>query len=75
MKFNTTDCYKHTNCMDAFFFVNCVLKEEDGKADLLGHWLTQGIDHYWLVSEQETIHVNETNYEKWKEYEPKGVFV
>ena len=75
MKFDENDCWKHENCIDAFFFVNYIIKDEEGKANLKGHWLTQGIEHYWLVSEQREIHVNAENYEKWQVYHPEGAFV
>lgn len=74
MKFDLEDCWKHKNCMDVFFFVNCAYQDDGKTARLVGHWMTQGVDHHWMVSDQESFLVNENEYDNWERYTPKGMF-
>lgn len=73
MNFDAAEYYKHSNCMDAFIYVQSVIQDTGHDAVLVVAWLTQGTESYWLTPQfSDTIHVSESEYNKWKPYEPAG---
>lgn len=75
MKFDSDDCWKHENCLDVFFFVHSSYQDDGKTAHLVGHWLTQGIESHWMVSDTEKIFINEEEYPRWHKYNPIGMFI
>lgn len=75
MKFELHDCWKHSNCIDAFIFVSNVVQDDNGKAILHAYWMVQGIKGYWMVSSQERLFIKDDHYANWQLYEPKGMFI
>lgn len=79
MKFDLHDCWKHKNCMDVFFFINTCypydLATGSGNYIVTGYWVIQGMEHYWLASDQDRIIITKDQYDNWQRYEPKGKFI
>jgi hypothetical protein len=71
-KFETCVCWKHEKCMDVFFYVYEVVKDNEDKASLLGYWMVQGAIDHWPVSRSCKLKVDAEQYKLWKRFEPKG---
>lgn len=72
MKFEAGGTYRHKNCLDTFITVNAVEYDNGKAAGIWAYWLTQGIDGYWYCQDSTHYFINESNYDFWNEYEPKG---
>jgi len=75
MKFESYDCWKHKNGLDAFIFVAYAVQDDNQKAILRAFWMIQGIDGYWMASHEERLFIKDDQYDNWEPYEPKGMFV
>lgn len=71
-KFELSLCWKHENCMDAFFYSEIVTKDNGVRASLRGYWMTQGVFGYWPVSGYQKLNIAPKEYHNWKRYEPSG---
>jgi hypothetical protein len=74
MKFDRYDFWKHQNCMDVFFFVHSAYETDMDTTYLVGNWMTQGVESYWMATNQERVIISNKEYANWKVYEPIGVY-
>lgn len=71
-KFKNHSMWKHENCVDAFFYVEHVKFDNNGRATLKGLWMVQGMENYWPASDRIRLNIKPEQYNKWKLYAPKG---
>lgn len=69
MKFYNNEYFKHENCVDAFFAVFNVKRDDENVAEICGYWYVQGLHNHWCASDYECIRINDKNYSKWKKYD------
>jgi len=75
MKFENYDCWKHKNCLDAFFVVSSIVQDDKNCAILNGNWAVQGVESCWFASNICRIFIKDDQYDAWRRYEPKGRFL
>lgn len=74
MKFENNQYWKHENCVDVFFKVDGIAFDDDNDKEprLYGHWMIQGMHNWWYASDLTMFSVKSIEFDKWKQYEPKG---
>ncbi len=71
-KFESSIYWKHNNCMDVFFYIISVKKDNGIEATLQGYWMIQGTVGYWTASHRDRINIGPKQYHNWRQYEPSG---